>query len=386
VKKKNAGNREVKKKNAGNRQEPPEAPRRAEETAAHCGAVLPEVDFRQWTVSLPWALRWPVLRKPTLLTATSRRLVEAIWRWQRHQAQTLGSGGKLVGGAVSQGQWFNSALQPAPHLHVLVPDGLWSPESGEFVPLPAPSDVEVEGVLRRVITLLKRDFEKEEVPWPEDDLGRLQAKPEGRGKEGGAPIAPTFGLGHPAKEDFRGRRLELPLWGPEGGAGLGDEPLHGGGVAAKARLPPTSAESPSPGTVTAQASAAPPPAGQLTQSPKAKPRRQRPCHAIGAKNREFPGVAVPPTPSLPAWFRGASHRRLWRLLPVPGILLLHFSVCVGLQRHESERRMKQPRRFREALSASGKVGPPFLLRTEPVVTRSYSVELSRGLGSSVDGC
>jgi hypothetical protein len=36
--------------------------RRCVETAAHLRDWLPEVAYRQWTLSLPVALRWPVLR------------------------------------------------------------------------------------------------------------------------------------------------------------------------------------------------------------------------------------------------------------------------------------------------------------------------------------
>ena len=49
--------------------------RRSWETASHCEAVLPELGYRQWTLSLPRELRWWVMKKPSLLRAMERRLV-----------------------------------------------------------------------------------------------------------------------------------------------------------------------------------------------------------------------------------------------------------------------------------------------------------------------
>jgi hypothetical protein len=77
----------------------------------------------------------------------------------------------LRGGAVAFTQYFGSALQLTPHLHVLVPEGLWAGEA--FVPLPPPDGKEVEGVLARVVRQLGKDFEALEEAWPEDALDAL---------------------------------------------------------------------------------------------------------------------------------------------------------------------------------------------------------------------
>jgi hypothetical protein len=55
--------------------------RRSVETAAQLEAWLPEVGYRQWTLSLPVSLRWAVLRTKGLLGAVERALVRAIFRW-----------------------------------------------------------------------------------------------------------------------------------------------------------------------------------------------------------------------------------------------------------------------------------------------------------------
>ena len=90
--------------------------RRAHETALHLDEVLPRVAFRQWTLSVPFARRFLLVKEPKLLRRVERRLVEAIFRWQRHRAKGLGATGKRVGGAVSFTQLFNAQLGLSPHL------------------------------------------------------------------------------------------------------------------------------------------------------------------------------------------------------------------------------------------------------------------------------
>ena len=149
--------------------------RRSHETAAYCGEVLPEVPWRQWTLSMPYRLRWVLVKRPELLRLVERRLVRAVWRWQRRRARGLGMSGELHGGAVGFTQYFGSALQLTPHHHVLFPEGLWDEASG-FVALPPPSAEDVEAVLRRVLRQLAKDLEEVESPWPEDDFEGLVAQ------------------------------------------------------------------------------------------------------------------------------------------------------------------------------------------------------------------
>jgi hypothetical protein len=137
--------------------------------------VLPEVGYRQWTLSLPFGSRWQVVQRPELLRAVQRRLVRGVWRWQRQVARRLGAPRGLVGGAVGFTQYFGGALQLTPHLHVLLPEGMWT-GAGEFVPLPAPAREEVEGVLRRLVRQLARDFGGVVEAWPEDGLSAIQAE------------------------------------------------------------------------------------------------------------------------------------------------------------------------------------------------------------------
>lgn len=147
--------------------------RRAVETGVRLEALLPRVRHRQWTVSLPFSLRFLMLKRPRLLRALEARLVHAVWRWQRQVARRLGAEGPLRGGAVVFTQWFGSTLQVTPHLHALLPEAVWTAD-GEVVELPAPDDADVEAILLRVFRQVRKDFADEDVPWPEDEYEALQ--------------------------------------------------------------------------------------------------------------------------------------------------------------------------------------------------------------------
>src|SRR5713226_4791570 len=99
------------------------AARRAHQAAAHLEEVLPQVAYRQWTLSLPHSLRWVVVKDVKLWRAVERCLAKAIFRWQRQRAKSLGVRGEAKNGAVSFTQLFNSPLALQPHLHLLVPEG-----------------------------------------------------------------------------------------------------------------------------------------------------------------------------------------------------------------------------------------------------------------------
>ncbi len=136
--------------------------------------MLPQVAFRQWTLSVPFALRFLLVKEPKLLRKVERRLVEAIFRWQRQRAKELGATSKRVGGAVCFTQLFGSALQLQPHVHGRVAEGVWN--DGVFMELPPPSPEEVEGVLERAVAQLLPDFVSRGVAWPEDEYEALHAK------------------------------------------------------------------------------------------------------------------------------------------------------------------------------------------------------------------
>ncbi|MEW5740829.1 MAG: transposase zinc-binding domain-containing protein [Myxococcota bacterium] len=75
--------------------------RRALDTGAHLESALPRVAHRQWTLSLPMALRFHVVKRPALLKRLEVRLVRAVWRLQRATSRRLGHEGTLTGPASS---------------------------------------------------------------------------------------------------------------------------------------------------------------------------------------------------------------------------------------------------------------------------------------------
>ncbi|WP_233262306.1 transposase [Vitiosangium sp. GDMCC 1.1324] len=136
--------------------------RRAHVTAAHLvEQVLPQVPYRQWTLSFPHRVRWVLLKDAGLLSEVLGVFLRALFALQRRRARRLGTRGGQTR-AVTFTQYFGSALQLTPHFHSVVPDGVWVPLDDEvrFVLLPPPSQEEVErlvAVVRtRVLRLLER--------------------------------------------------------------------------------------------------------------------------------------------------------------------------------------------------------------------------------------
>jgi hypothetical protein len=149
--------------------------RRALDTGVHLESLLPRVAHRQWTLSLPFSVRFLVVKTPKLLKRLGVRLVKAVWRWQRREARRSGATGALTGGAVCFWQWFGSSLQLTPHLHLVVAEAQWE-EDGTVVPVASPCDEDVARILARVLSQAKKDWASLEDAWPEDDFEVLQQR------------------------------------------------------------------------------------------------------------------------------------------------------------------------------------------------------------------
>jgi len=145
--------------------------------------VLPEAPYRQWTLSLPFRLRWPALKHPPVLDVVLQVLLKRIASTQRRVARRLGVPGRLHAGAVSFTQYFGSTLQLTPHLHVLCPDGVFTEADDgavRFVPLPPPTPEDVA----RIATSLARRVTKHLDAWglfvtdmpPDDEVESLHAQ------------------------------------------------------------------------------------------------------------------------------------------------------------------------------------------------------------------
>ena len=124
-------------------------------------------------------------------------------------------------------QLFGSALQLTPHLHALLPEGLWG-DDGEWVPLPPPEDDAVEAVLHRLLRQLRATFAALESPWPEEAEELLWA-------EAAQHRLPLELDAAPKKKARRLARALLLLTA----RGHGSARLRQGGAAAAVRVPIT---------------------------------------------------------------------------------------------------------------------------------------------------
>ena len=158
--------------------------RRMQGTATHLvDRVLPHVPMRQWVLSLPRWARFLLARDPKLITRTLQLALRGIFARQRRRARREGVRGAQAG-AVTFVQRFGSALNLNVHFHCVVPDGVWTRDTGgaaRFVPLPGLADDDVAQVLhrveRRVRALLKPRLEAlREDARPPDALAASQSE------------------------------------------------------------------------------------------------------------------------------------------------------------------------------------------------------------------
>jgi hypothetical protein len=88
--------------------------------------------------------------------------LRSLFTWLRERARGLGFDG--TPGAVTFEQRFSSTLRLHPHLHVVVPEGLFVPgddgEAARLLPLPPPDDEEVEALLKAVVARTLRLLRK----------------------------------------------------------------------------------------------------------------------------------------------------------------------------------------------------------------------------------
>jgi hypothetical protein len=121
--------------------------------------VFPAVPVRQWVLSAPFELRLLLARNPEVLTALSRLFIDEISRCHRAKADARGVAAGRTG-AVTFVQRFGGSMNLHVHLHVVVPDGVFTREPGEraiFHAAPAPTPTELATVVARVASRM--------VPW-----------------------------------------------------------------------------------------------------------------------------------------------------------------------------------------------------------------------------
>ena len=125
--------------------------------------VLPDVPLRQFVVTVPFPLRFPLAFDGALLGQVVRIFVDTVdgWYRRRHVERGLPPGET---GAVAVIQRANSDLRLNPHLHTIFLDGVYSPDGdgkGQmFHPAPAPTQQEIEALVcrasKRILRFLQR--------------------------------------------------------------------------------------------------------------------------------------------------------------------------------------------------------------------------------------
>jgi hypothetical protein len=112
--------------------------------------ALPEVPLRQFVVTVPFPLRFPLAFDGALLGQVVRIFVDTIsaWHGRRHALRGLPLGET---GAVALIQRANSDLRLNPHVHAICLDGVYSAdrEGKGLMFHPAPAQEEIESLVGR---------------------------------------------------------------------------------------------------------------------------------------------------------------------------------------------------------------------------------------------
>lgn len=131
--------------------------RRMHDTAFHLvDRVLPQAPFRHWVLSYPKRLRPLLARMPRVADRALGLMLAAIFRLQRQQARERGLD-DVATGAIAFLHRGGDSLNLNPHVHTLVPDGVFTRVEGELVdravfhPLPQLKEKDVLAVAQRVV-------------------------------------------------------------------------------------------------------------------------------------------------------------------------------------------------------------------------------------------
>jgi hypothetical protein len=124
--------------------------------------VLPETPIRQFVLTMPFSLRFPLAFDGKLLGQVLRIFTDTIAaNYRKRQADRGIVEGQC--GAVTVIQRANSDLRLSPHFHVLQLDGLYAPGPDGapiFHPAPAPSQQDVEAIVERASKRILRFLQR----------------------------------------------------------------------------------------------------------------------------------------------------------------------------------------------------------------------------------
>jgi hypothetical protein len=108
---------------------------------------------RQWVLSLPFPLRFPLAYDPQLCRAVKGVFIRAVMGWTRRRAAAQGIHDGRTGSIVAT-QLCDSALRVSPHYHAIVLDGVYTNlgpgRTPRFCPIDPPTDEEVARLVRTV--------------------------------------------------------------------------------------------------------------------------------------------------------------------------------------------------------------------------------------------
>jgi hypothetical protein len=116
--------------------------------------VLPNVPIRQFVVTTPFPLRFPLAFDGELLCRVLRIFTDTVSSWyrKRHVGRGLPDGET---GAVTAIQRANSDLRLSPHFHTLLLDGVFSPDGDGkgrmFHPAPARGQAQEQTQVHKVV-------------------------------------------------------------------------------------------------------------------------------------------------------------------------------------------------------------------------------------------
>ena len=114
--------------------------------------VLPNIQYRQWVLSIPIVLRYVMARDSTILTKVQRVLVKAIRSYFRRQARKEGIRDAEIG-VISVIQLFGGSVNLNPHFHLVVSDGFFYKNNKgvmTFKPLKPPVEGDIAHINKKI--------------------------------------------------------------------------------------------------------------------------------------------------------------------------------------------------------------------------------------------
>ncbi|MDG1480633.1 MAG: transposase, partial [Myxococcota bacterium] len=150
--------------------------------------ILPRVPVRQWVLSLPFPLRLRLAWDHDLRKAVLGIFLGAVFRFQCRRARQYGIPDPQCG-SLTVAQNFGGSLNLNLHFHAILPDGVfrWDDrlDAPRFVSLPAPSTADVQQVVEKIATqvrrlLVRRGLMEESLEVPDEEHPFQRASAQGR--------------------------------------------------------------------------------------------------------------------------------------------------------------------------------------------------------------